>query len=84
MHTSTSVGVVHDMGVFPSVLVGTDPYSIKLAVGRPEANRDLPEKRWENCPSAWGTFFRPDGACSVEKVILGQSMVVVRCAGCRT
>ena len=30
MHTSTSVGVVHDMGVFPSVLMGTDP-SYKLA-----------------------------------------------------
>jgi hypothetical protein len=52
MHTSTSVGVVHDMGLFPSVLLlGTGPLPY---IGRRSQtdNRDLPEKLWANCPLA--------------------------------
>jgi hypothetical protein len=50
MHTSTSVGVVHNMSALPLWLWGQDPFILKASL--PARNGALPEEVWENCPAA--------------------------------
>jgi hypothetical protein len=74
MHTSTSVGVVHDMGVFPSMLLGTALPFYTLAVA---ARRET-----VICLRNFGQIARCRRTPSLNRQRIhrrkGQSMVVVR------
>src|SRR5215467_13322133 len=66
------------MGVFPSMLVGTDPL-LSIGCREPKANRDLPAKLWANCPSPSGSFLETDCACSRKGQFLGRLRGVLTC-----